>query len=225
MGNSRLLPVAAISSLAVLILYVMAFRSSPGVASAGPATPQMMGGMGNRGGMQGMMHQMMRDNVPPGVKPQDLPAPNSEAARLSVRFCMQCHDLASPSMHTAKEWKVVADRMFRRMSMMSKRGMMGMSVTMPSAGQEKMILAYLEAHALKPISPNALRSPNSSGALAFRNSCSECHALPNPKLHSAEDWSAVVRKMQSYAKQMGKKEITSQQAKESTSSLASHASR
>jgi len=102
---------------------------------------------------------------------------------------------------------------------------MGVRVNEPSREQQKEILAYVQAHALKPISPGALGSPNSPGAAAFRGSCSQCHALPNPRLPSAGDWPAVVRKMQSFAKQMGKKEITDQQAREIESYLASQGSR
>lgn len=116
---------------------------------------------------------------------------------------------------------MVADRMFRRMSSASTMGMMRMSVNVPSSEQQKEILAYLEAHALKPVSPGALGSPNSPGAVAFRNTCSQCHALPEPKLHDATGWPVVVRKMQSYAQKIGKKEITDQQAEEIEQYLAS----
>jgi len=138
---------------------------------------------------------------------------------------MQCHNLASPSMHTAQEWKVVAARMFRRMSMMSTRGMMGMSVNVPPSGQQKEILAYLEAHALKPVPPGTLSSSRAPGAAAFKNSCSQCHALPSPRLHTAAGWPSVVEKMQSYARQMGKKEIADQEAKQIESFLATRANR
>lgn len=98
-----------------------------------------------------------------------------------------------------------------------------MSVNVPSSDQQKEILEYLEAHALKPVSPRTLSSPKSPGAVAFRSSCSERHALPGPELHKAADWPAVVREMQSYAKQMNKEEITNQQAKEIEHYLASQA--
>lgn len=224
MRNRRLLFVAILSSIASLLLYLTMFRSSPYFTDASPSDPQMMGGgMGNRGGMQGMMHQRMRDNIPPGVRPQDLPEPDSRGAGLTVRYCMQCHNLASPSMHTAKEWKVIADRMFKEMSITSTRGMMRTNVSIPSVRGQKEILAYLQAHALKSLSPGTLHSGNSTGAAAFRSSCSECHALPDPKLYNAHGWDAVIRKMQSYAKQMNKKEITDQQAKEIEAFLAGHA--
>lgn len=133
MVKEHLLSLAALFSAVMLILYPVPFLSSPGVANPGPALPQMMGGHGTSGGM---MRHIMRDNVPPGVKSRDLPAPNSKGARLTVRHCSQCHGLASPSMHTAKEWNAVAARIFRRISVVSARGMMGMSVSMPSAEQQ-----------------------------------------------------------------------------------------
>jgi hypothetical protein len=199
-----------IFSIAVTVLCTIGLLFFSGAVTAKPDAPQMMGG----GGMRGMMHGMLADNVLPGVKPRDLPAPNSEGARLTARYCMECHRLASPSMHTASEWRTVADRMFRRMAAASQRGMMRMSVSVPSTRQKRLIVDYLQAYALRSISPGALGSPTSPGASAFRNSCSECHALPDPKLHGARDWPAIVRKMQSYAKQLGKKRITSRQARE-----------
>lgn len=225
LSNGRLLSITLILSVAILVVSLMRLPSSLGIANADPATPQMMGGMDNHQGTQGMTHGMMRDNVPPGVKPQDLPAPNSKGARLTAEYCAGCHSLPSPSMHTAKKWQVVADRMFRRMSAASTRGMMGMPVNEPSREQQKEILVYLQAHALKSISPGALGSPNSPGAAAFSSSCSQCHALPNPRLHSAAGWPPIVRKMQSFAKQMGKKVITDQQAREIENYLASPGSR
>lgn len=214
MANRRLPFVTIASSITVLVLSVVAFRSSPNPVNADPLPRQMMGGrMGGHQGMQGRMHGMTGDNVPPGVTPQDLPAPNSKGAKLTVRYCTQCHNLASPAMHTANEWVNVVDQMFRRMSMASTRGMMRMGINMPSTEQQKQILAYFKAHALKSISPSALASPDSPGAVAYKRSCSECHALPNPKLHRATGWPAIVRKMQSYARPMGKEVITDHEAR------------
>ena len=95
MANKRLVFGGVTSFVAVVILYLMAFRSSLGIAGADPGAPQMMGGMGNRQGMGGMMGRMMGNPVPPGVKPQDLPAPDSKGAKLTIWYCMQCHNLAS----------------------------------------------------------------------------------------------------------------------------------
>ena len=134
--------------------------------------------------MQQMMRTMMSGVVPPGVKPGELPAPGSEGAKLMARYCVQCHNLPSPMMHSAAEWPGVAERMFQRMSMcsgMSGMGMMGnmggmgmkgmtggasgngimgmMNIKAPSAKEQEIIVAYLKAHSLKSIQPGALPSP------------------------------------------------------------------
>lgn len=40
-----------------------------------------------------------------------------------------------------------------------------------------------------------LPDPQSGGAIAVQRYCSACHALPQPSMHSATDWPAVVRRM------------------------------
>lgn len=203
------------------IFYLLETPPSSLVAEAGAAPPQMMGSMEN----QGRMQEMMRDNVPPGVKPRDLPAPQSKGARLTVRYCAQCHNLPTPAAHSAREWEAVVHRMVAQMQTAPQRGMMEGNIRVPSAADQKEILSYLQAHALKPLSPGTRSEPNSPGAVAFSKSCSGCHALPNPKLYTAAGWPDVVRKMQSYASQMGgkRKVITNRQAKEIERYLASRA--
>lgn len=170
--------------------------------------------------MQQMMRSMMSGVVPPGVKPGDLPDPRGEGAKLTARYCMQCHNLPSPGMHSAAEWPGVTGRMFQRMSMcsrMSGMGMMGnmgrmgmsgmmgmMNINAPSAEEQRIIVAYLKAHALKPIQADMLPSPRSKGAILFAATCSQCHALPNPRQHAAQEWPQVVARMRKNMDEMGK---------------------
>ncbi|MFI5323344.1 MAG: c-type cytochrome [Thermodesulfobacteriota bacterium] len=85
-------------------------------------------------------------------------------------------------------------------------GMMWMKA--PSAEEQEIIVAYLKAHSLKPMTPGSLPSPESPGAISFKNTCSQCHALPDPKLHNAEEWSGVVERMRVNMQTMGKPVIT-----------------
>jgi cytochrome c5 len=171
----------------------------------------MMGMMG--GGMMGgddmkeMMRGMMKGKLPAGVEPEDLPAPESAGAKLTARFCGQCHSLPSPSMHTAKEWPKVADRMFRRLDRMSGMGMM-MHMEFPYGSDKKTILAYLAEHALRPMDKDNLPEPDSVGAAAFGKVCSECHGLPDITVHTKDEWPGVVEKMESNMKEMNKKPPT-----------------
>lgn len=56
-------------------------------------------GWANRDNME-MMQDMMSGRLPPGIEPEDLPETDSTGAKLIVRYCTQCHNLPSPSMHT-----------------------------------------------------------------------------------------------------------------------------
>ncbi len=161
-----------------------------------------------------MMQDMMSGRLPPGIEPEDLPEPDSKGAKLLVRYCTQCHNLPSPSMHTSQEWPEVARRMFNRLSWMSgmKEEWMGMMwMKAPSANEQKDIVAYLKAHSLKSITPDLVPLPESPGAESFKNACSQCHALPDPKLHTAEEWPAVVERMRVNMKIMDKPVITDQE--------------
>jgi len=180
--------------------------------------PGMMGGMVNRSEMKDMMQRMMSGMLPPGIKPENLPDPDSRGAKLLIQYCNQCHNLPSPKMHTAGEWPAIADWMFARMSMMS--GMMG--IENPSFEEQFLIMSYLKAHSLKSVSPGMLPSPESKGAILFKEICSRCHALPDPKLHSAEEWPKVIERMMSNMQSMGKRTITEDERNVITNYLSAH---
>ncbi len=170
--------------------------------------------------MQQMMHRMMSGVVPPGIKPADLPDRSSEGAKLVVTYCAQCHDLPTPLMHAAKEWPGIAERMFNRMAMcsqMSGMGMMGkmggngmggmmgmMNIKATSAKDQEIIVTYLKKHSLKSIALDALPSPHTEGAMLFAATCTQCHALPDPKQHTAQQWPEVVARMRENMVSMGK---------------------
>jgi cytochrome c2 len=177
------------------------------------------GGMMNREQMREMMQRMMPVALPPRIKPTDLPDSDSKGAQLLTRYCSQCHYLPAPGMHTKEEWLPVTNRMFARMSMMS--GMM--NIESPSPEEQQIIVAYLKTHALKSVSPNTLPSPESRGAVLFKEICSQCHSLPDPKLHTSEEWPGVVERMQNNIRTMNKKVLTDQEKKAIIAYLSDHA--
>ncbi|TAM79627.1 MAG: hypothetical protein EPN47_17650 [Acidobacteria bacterium] len=207
--------------------YLLARPEPPaGAEQSASADPSTAAGQNS---MQQMMRSMMSGVVPAGIKPGDLPAPGSEGAKLIAKYCVQCHNLPSPSMHSAGEWPGVADRMFQRMSMCSRmsgmgmmrnmggmgmKGMMGgtsgngmmgmMNVKAPSAHEQEIIVAYLKEHSLKSIQPGALPSPRTKGAILFAATCAQCHALPDPRQHTAQQWPQVVVRMHKNMVAMGK---------------------
>ncbi|HVO36486.1 MAG TPA: hypothetical protein VMT21_13015 [Gemmatimonadales bacterium] len=50
--------------------------------------------------------------------------------------------------------------------------------------------------ALPPgVAPESLPQPNSAGAKALTQYCTQCHALPSPAMHGPADWPSVARRM------------------------------
>jgi len=181
----------------------------------------------NENPMKQMMQSMMSGVVTPGIKPDELPDPNSAGAELVAHYCAQCHNLPNPVMHAATEWPGIAERMFRRESMMAHmsgmgmmgqggmmggRGMMGgagmMNIKAPTPEEQNTILSYLKKHALTSVTASAIPAPHTQGALLFAATCSRCHALPNPKTHTAAEWPGVVAQMKGFMQSMGKPVMT-----------------
>ena len=181
--------------------------------------------------MKEMMQEMMSGRLPPEIEPKDLPVPDSPGAKLLNRYCTRCHNLPSPLMHTAEEWPMVEARMISRMQMMAgmrgmMRGMMGrgmMDIEAPSVKEQKALLAYMQQHALRPASAETLGPPDTPGLALFQKTCSQCHALPDPGLHTADEWPGVVERMQKNMEIMGKPVIADQERDEIAGYLISQA--
>lgn len=159
------------------------------------------GGMSMMGGAhRNMMQQMMGGSLPPGVDPTLLPEPHSAGAQLLKQFCMQCHNLPGPGIHAASEWPQVLGRMNMRMQMMG--GMM--SIAAPDGVELKILLAYLQEHAQKPIDAEKYPDLNTREGQSFSTICAQCHALPDPQQHTAQEWQSVVARMRGNIAAMGK---------------------
>lgn len=228
MGNNRLLVIALVLIAVGLAGVFVSTWSGGGYQWFDRMSPMMnmmmnggmMGrGMMDRSQMREMMQRMMPGMLPPEIRPEDLPDPNSRRAKLLDRYCSQCHNLPSPAMHSAEEWPQVANRMFMRMSTMS--GMMG--IESPSSEEQQAIVSYLRANSMKSISPDMLPSPQSQGAILFKEICSQCHALPDPNLHTVEEWPKVVERMRNNMQFMGKRVITDQEKQDIVGYLSAYA--
>ena len=138
--------------------------------------------------------------LPPTFEAAQLPEPDSRGARLTLGYCVQCHNLPNPAMHDAGRWPGVVARMVPRMEGKGNLGKvmsdMMAGVKAPSDEETRAIVAYLRKHAQKPI--DAVRYPDLSRSAgeSFRLACNQCHTLPDPKQHSAAEWRAVVARMQ-----------------------------
>jgi mono/diheme cytochrome c family protein len=126
---------------------------------------------------------------PPGIAPGDLPDPQSRGAQLLIQYCAQCHALPAPTTHSATDWPSVARRMWLRMDNLPAP----LGVQVPPPEDRFVLLNYLTTNALK-VSGTVL--PAGKGRDEFSVVCSQCHSLPDPRVHSGADWPTVYSRME-----------------------------
>ncbi len=143
---------------------------------------------------------MLERILPPGFEPAQLPEPQSAGARLTLRYCVQCHNLPNPAMHHAAKWPKIVNRMVERMR---GRGNMGRlmadmmaGVEAPSDAEVDRLVAYLQRHAQTPLDPKVFPQAFRPEGEPFRLACKQCHVLPDPRRYTAAQWPAVVARMQ-----------------------------
>jgi cytochrome c2 len=138
--------------------------------------------------------------LPPGFEPKMLPEPASEGARLTLRYCVQCHNLANPAMHEPRKWSSIVDRMVLRMQGRGNLGKlmhdMMAGVVAPEPEETRALVAYLRKHAMRPLDPKKIPEVNAPAGESFRLACNQCHALPDPQRYTAQEWPRVVARMQ-----------------------------
>ena len=143
---------------------------------------------------------MLERILPPTFAVQQLPQRESRGAKLVVAYCVQCHNLPNPAMHHAEKWPGIVQRMVLRMEGKGNMGTlmaeMMAGVKAPGAEDTRAIVAYLELYAQKALDPARYPEVNRPSGEAFRVACNQCHTLPDPQRHSAEQWRSVVARMQ-----------------------------
>ena len=172
----------AIGAGSLLLLGACEKREPP---AATPGKPMVaMGGVTD----QLIIAAAMVALPPPGISAADLPDPQSQGAKDLAEFCSQCHNIPSPAAHASTDWPSVARRMWLRIDVLPK----DLSVKVPTVQQRQVMLEYLLANSMKVSGSNL---PEGPGRSAFSESCSRCHALPDPRQHSPADWPSVVLRM------------------------------
>lgn len=145
--------------------------------------------------------KMLERILPPAIEPRQLPEPRSQGARLAARYCVQCHYLPSPNMHTAAKWVPIVERMVWRMRGKGNLGElmkeMMADIEAPSQEEVAVLTHYLQKHGLKEIDPKHPALAESVGQM-FSIACSQCHALPDPRRHTAREWPDVVERMKGH---------------------------
>src|SRR5256886_14049307 len=96
--------------------------------------------------------------LPPTFEERQLPQPRSRGARLTVRYCVQCHNLPNPAMHHAPKWPGIVERMAQRMQ---GRGHLGPQMSDMMAGaraptpvEKRALVVSQRKHRQKPLDPN-----------------------------------------------------------------------
>ena len=150
--------------------------------------------------------------LPPTFELRQLPEPSSRGARLTVQYCVQCHNLPNPAMHHAAKWPAIVERMVLRMEGKGNYGQlmfdMMAGVKAPSAAENDALVAYLQMHAQKPLDPKKIPEAFTAAGEPFRLACNQCHVLPDPKRYTAKEWRAVVARMQDNMQWMNRVEGT-----------------
>jgi hypothetical protein len=143
---------------------------------------------------------MLERLLPPTFEARQRPEPRSRGARLTLRYCVQCHNLPNPAMHHAAKWPDIVERMVLRMEGRGNLGTlmseMMAGVEAPSADETIALVTYLRRHSQKPLDAARYPEVNRPSGEAFRLACNQCHVLPDPKRHTAREWRAVVSRMQ-----------------------------
>ena len=144
---------------------------------------------------------MLERIIPPYMEPSRLPEPESAGARLTAKYCVQCHNLASPAMHHAEKWPAIVERMLPRMR---GRGNMGpvmlqmmADLEAPTVQETAILTAYLQRHAQVRASADSLPEAGRTTAWnSYVQACGQCHVLPDPRRHTRSEWPAVVARME-----------------------------
>ncbi|HED18685.1 MAG TPA: hypothetical protein ENI74_04180 [Gammaproteobacteria bacterium] len=112
------------------------------------------------------------------------------------------------------------------MQMMSGHGMMGMMmgrVEALSEGELRALVAYLQKHAQTPIDTTQYPDLDTQAGRSFQETCARCHALPDPKQHTRDEWPSVVARMKQNMVAMDKSVPKGQTMKEIVAFLQRHA--
>ena len=185
----------------------LAVAAEPGTATSPHFPPLDKGGIdGGVARAQYLWSQtphgkMLERILPPSIEPHQLPEPRSEGARLAARYCVQCHYLPSPQMHTPDKWTTIVVRMVWRMQGQGNMGTlmkeMMDNVEAPSEQETGVLVAYLKKHGQREMDPGHPALKSEAGKM-FSIACTQCHALPDPRRHTRREWPGVVERMKEH---------------------------
>ena len=229
--------------LAPLVVLAAGCRQGPEVGhdaelAAADSLLTELGGVPTAGMERGQRWRMISSigaGLPPSsFVPENLPERGARGAALLQAYCIQCHWVPAPQMHTADEWPILVRRMRMRASTLRARmggphtsEMLGQillsgmaSTELPSLEDTDSLVAYLQRNAL----PAATAEPDTTaGGRLFVQACRTCHELPSPTAHTANEWAGVVARMRGNMLAMDVPQIDDEQYRQIVAYLGEHA--
>jgi len=146
--------------------------------------------------------RMLKRILPPGPPAEKLPQAGSHGARLLEQYCVQCHYLPDPRMHSPEHWPQVVERMVRRMRGEGNLGPqmkeLMQDIAAPDDNETTALIEYLQRHGQQPIDGSRYADLYTPEGRAFSQACSQCHTLPDPQRHTAQEWPEVVERMKKH---------------------------
>lgn len=167
---------------------------------AGPHSDESPGSGGTP--TKDMLASTMKEVLPPQFI-GSLPEADSRGAKLLGVYCVQCHTLPSPGLHSADDWPKVVARMIARINRYRSANSDLHKVKEPTPAELGELLTYLQRFGFKMIDSTKYPDLDSDTGQAFRKVCAGCHALPDPVIHNDEQWHTVVLRMRENMKLLG----------------------
>jgi hypothetical protein len=157
---------------------------------------------------------------PTSYRLEDLPEQGSRAVGLQQAYCLQCHGVSSPRMHSVEEWPILIRRMLMRGAALESRLggprseemvdemlMAGLrTAELPPAEDVDSLVAYFIRNAFPSADPSELG--DSPDAALFVERCSVCHETPSPSAHGPEGALALVARMNAMMGMLGTTQLT-----------------
>ncbi|MFO7587983.1 MAG: hypothetical protein R6X22_07905 [Gemmatimonadota bacterium] len=152
---------------------------------------------------------------PTSYRLADLPEPEARGAALQQVYCVQCHGVASPKMHTAEEWPILLRRMYMRARTLHDRLggtliegavdemlMAGLqSANIPGQEDQDSLVAYFTRHGLPAARPGEIG--NGPDDRLYVEYCSLCHEAASRTAHGPEGAQALVYRMSAMMEMLG----------------------
>ena len=157
---------------------------------------------------------------PASYRLEDLPEPGARAVGLQQAYCLQCHGVSSPRMHSSEEWPTLIRRMLMRGAALDSRlggprseGMVDemlmaglRTAELPPAEDVDSLVAYFQRNAFPAATAEELgEGPD---AALYVEKCSGCHETPSPSAHGPDTATALVARMSAMMGMLGMEQLS-----------------